>query len=161
MTAPDRFENFNAAWSLSPEQRAVQAMYGDAAVQPLVMSVEIEGTVDAGQLCTAVAGVLHASQAPEGGVVLSELSALDASRHRLTLAAHPLAADGGSLATLFARIADAHRGIPAESTEPFQYTQFAAWREALAQDDGEEDAVQGRAYWASHMPATGDRKSVV
>jgi amino acid adenylation domain-containing protein len=154
MTAPDRFENFNAAWSLSPEQRAVQAMYGDAAVQPLVMSVEIEGTVDAGQLCTAVAGVLHASQAPEGGVVLSELSALDASRHRLTLAAHPLAADGGSLATLFARIADAHRGIPAESTEPFQYTQFAAWREALAQDDGEEDAVQGRAYWASHMPAT-------
>ncbi|WP_395316564.1 amino acid adenylation domain-containing protein [Variovorax sp. UC74_104] len=154
MTMPPLFENFNAALPLSPEQRAVQAMLGGAALQPLVMSVEIGGAIDAAQLRADVAGVLQASLVPQGGVVLSELAAIDASHHRLTLAAHPLAADGGSLQTLFARIADALAGTSAEATEPFAYAQFAAWREALAQDDEEEDAVQGRAYWAGHMPAT-------
>ncbi|MDQ0590036.1 non-ribosomal peptide synthetase component F [Variovorax paradoxus] len=181
----DRFENFEAALPLSPEQRAVLAMHGGGALRPIAMAVEIEGALDEARLRTAAANVLQAHEslrlalreapdasgwrqqpratlpathaqadAPmrpeEGGMVRLGLERLGASRHRLTLSAHPLAADGTSLAMLLARIADAVRGdapVAAEPEKPFQYTQFAAWRESLAQDD-EEDAVKGRAYWA-------------
>lgn len=109
------------------------------------------------QVRTALPPVAWQADAPspmrEDEMVRLELRRLDDSRHRLTLSAHPLAADAGSLATLFARIAAAwHGGAEADAREPFQYTQFAAWRHELLQD---EDAAQGRAYWADHMRAAG------
>ncbi|MET3492988.1 non-ribosomal peptide synthetase [Variovorax boronicumulans] len=184
----DRFENFEAALPLSPEQRAVLAMHGGAAMQPLAMAVDIDGALDEARLHGFAAEVLQAHEslrlavreAPEpsgwrqqpratlpsshqqadapmqpgdGGMVRMGLARIDASRHRLTLHAHPLAADAASLATLLARIGESVRGAAVEATEPFQYTQFAAWRDSLAQDD-EEDAVQGRAYWAGYMADT-------
>lgn len=185
MTMEDRFENFEAALPLSPEQRAVLAMHGRAALQPLVVSVAIEGALDEARLRTAATEVLQAHEAlrlamceaddplawrqqpratlsvshaqadasmqpQEGGVVRIGLDRVDASHHRLTLSAHPLAADAASLATLVARIAEACGDAALVDAEPFQYTQFAAWRDALAHDD-EEDAVKGRAYWAGYL----------
>jgi hypothetical protein len=188
MTMEDRFENFEAALPLSPEQRAVLAMHGSDAMQPLAVSAEIEGAFDEARLRGVAAGVLQAheslrlavreaadplawrqqpratlpaghaqAEAPmlphEGGMVRIGLERIGVARHRLTLCAHPLAADAASLSALLARIAEGCGGAGApevEPAEPFQYTQFAAWRDALAHDD-EEDAVQGRAYWAGYM----------
>ncbi|MES2249455.1 MAG: amino acid adenylation domain-containing protein [Pseudomonadota bacterium] len=181
----DRFENFEAALPLSPEQRAVLAMHRGAALPPLAVSVAIEGALDEARLRTVAAEVLQAHEAmrlamrdavdpfawrqqpratlsashaqadasmqpQEGGVVRIGLDRVDAAHHRLTLSAHPLAADAASLATLVARIAEACGNEGAVDAEPFQYTQFAAWRDALAHDD-EEDAVKGRAYWAGYL----------
>ncbi|MDQ0045095.1 non-ribosomal peptide synthetase [Variovorax boronicumulans] len=181
----DRFENFEAALLLSPEQRAVLAMHRGAALRPLSVSVAIEGALDEAHLRTVAAEVLQAHEAlrlamreahdplawrqqpratlsasyseadasmqpQEGGVVRIGLDRVDASHHRLTLSAHPLAADAASLAALVARIAGAYRNEGTADAEPFQYTQFTAWRDALAHDD-EEDAVKGRAYWAGYL----------
>ncbi|PLC06712.1 non-ribosomal peptide synthetase [Variovorax sp. RO1] len=181
----DRFENFEAALPLSPEQRAVLAMHRGAALQPLALSVAIEGALDEARLRSVATEVLQAHEAlrlavreaaepfawrqqpratlpashaqaeapmqpQEGGVVRLGLDRVDALHHRLTLSAHPLAADAASLATLVARMAEAYGHAGAADAEPFQYTQFAAWRDALAHDD-EEDAVKGRAYWAGYL----------
>ncbi|ATA56042.1 non-ribosomal peptide synthetase [Variovorax boronicumulans] len=181
----DRFENFEAALPLSPEQRAVLAMHRGAALPPLAVSVTIEGALDEAHLRTVAAEVLQAHEAmrlamrdavdpfawrqqpratlsashaqadasmqlQEGGVVRIGLDRVDAAHHRLTLSAHPLAADAASLAALVARIAEACGNEGKADAEPFQYTQFAAWRDALAHDD-EEDAVKGRAYWAGYL----------
>ncbi|WP_260396970.1 amino acid adenylation domain-containing protein [Variovorax sp. KBW07] len=88
----------------------------------------------------------------QGEMIQLAITRLDAARHRLTLSAHPLAADAGSLSTLFEGIAAAWYGAPADVEAPFQYTQFAAWRHDLAQD---EDAGPGQAYWAEHIRSAG------
>ncbi len=182
----DRFENFEAALPLSPEQRAVLAMHRGAALRPLAMSVVIGGAIEEQRLRAVAAEVLQAHEAlrlavreaadplawrqqpratlsashaqadapmqpREGGMVRIGLDRVDASTHRLTLSAHPLAADAASLAGLVARIAEGcGDAAAAEAAEPFQYTQFAAWRDALAHDE-EDDAVKGRAYWADYL----------
>ncbi|MFM9926614.1 amino acid adenylation domain-containing protein [Variovorax sp. H27-G14] len=85
----------------------------------------------------------------DGVAVRAGLVRLGETSHKLALAVSALAADAGSMHTLFEQIAAAYAGGPApDEEETFQYAQFVEWRQDL---DGGDEAAQGRAYWRGHM----------
>ncbi|MCO4865718.1 amino acid adenylation domain-containing protein [Cupriavidus sp. WGlv3] len=72
------------------------------------------------------------------------LQVLDDNRAQLTLAAHPLAADGPSLVTLLDELAHAYADESAPAGEaPLPYADYLDWTDGLAQDNTEA----GAGYW--------------
>ncbi|WP_454712291.1 amino acid adenylation domain-containing protein [Cupriavidus nantongensis] len=72
------------------------------------------------------------------------LQVLDDNRARLTLTAHPLAADGPSLATLLHELAQAYADETAPAGDaPLPYADYLDWTDGLAQENTEA----GTAYW--------------
>ncbi|UDM53202.1 non-ribosomal peptide synthetase [Cupriavidus sp. MP-37] len=74
------------------------------------------------------------------------LQVIDGGRAQLTLASHPLAADGPSLVTLLHELAQAYADETAPADEaPLPYADYLDWTDGLAQENTEA----GAAYWQS------------
>lgn len=87
--------------------------------------------------------------APEHGRTLAAVL-LPAATPRLRLVASALAVDAGSLDRILSEVAAAYAAgaAPVPGPETASYAQYAAWREAVADDDADGE---GRAYWRDHL----------
>lgn len=159
-------------WPLTPEQRAVLQQ----GLAPRTLRLELDVAVDAVTVQAALARVLrrhevlaHAFGQAEGyrgwrqqpGDVQPALQGMDprvvslpGGGTSLSLSVSPLVADAGSLRWLARELAHACLGrrgdgggsTPALPDEVFQYDQFIAWRQDLAEG---EEAHAGLATWTA------------
>jgi amino acid adenylation domain-containing protein len=83
-----------------------------------------------------------------GPLVFARLFSLEPERHLLSIAMPSLCADRRTLSNLFVELSNAYArasNAREDEGEPFQYVQFSEWQNSLFE---EEDAEQGREYWA-------------
>lgn len=127
--------------------RLHQALLAVAARHPASGLVfgQVDGLLGLRQHFADVPPLLADADLPGDGTpaLQATLRALRPERHRLTLSAHPLAADGASLLTLIAELAQACADALPGDDAPLSYADYLDWSAALAQ----ENRDSGNEYW--------------
>jgi amino acid adenylation domain-containing protein/non-ribosomal peptide synthase protein (TIGR01720 family) len=147
----DRERLWRAVGQVAGQHETLRTVFLNAAV----LSVPLQAVVEPAFACAAAgAGGLDFERGP---LVSFELVEAGEGRAALAVSAPSLLLDAGSLAVLFAEIAEAYAGGGADGEDPLQYLEFCAWQSELLQS-ADDELLQAKAFWArQELPARDQR----